>query len=207
MLGSELWNQPRWGCMAQFSHSSRRSSPRCWRSGCWGRRAWRWDRGRSTAQTRSPCEWILCRWPRQHPSCLGCCWTPVAPESGGELYSFHYKISIYVLIKSECLGFQGRTSGSKKLLTVRFGVQPFGTEMPSSYSAGSQRVKGVLEAPRRGFFLKANKRRPCLETLLGKSQGSVHIFCGVWPKMFRCISQAPLNLTEPVSINSMQIAF
>lgn len=63
-------------------------------------------------------------------------------------------------------------------------LKPFGWEMPSSYSEGSQRVKAVLEAPRRGLFLKESKRRSGLETLLEKSQGSVHIFCGVWPKTF-----------------------
>lgn len=91
VFGFELGHRPGWRGMAQFARSCRHSSPRCWRSGCWGRRAWRWDRGRSTAQTRSPCEWILCRWPRLRRMYLGCCWTPVAPESGGGLCSFHFK--------------------------------------------------------------------------------------------------------------------
>lgn len=91
-------------------------------------------------------------------------------------------------------------------------LKPVGWEMPSSYWAGSQRVNGVLEAPRRGLFLKANKRCPCLETLLEKSQGSVHIFCGVRPKMFRCISQAfPPNVSSIRShrpcFHSTQITF
>lgn len=75
-------------------------------------------------------------------------------------------------------------------------LKPFGWEMPSSYSAGSQRVKGVLAAPSRGFFLKASKKRSNLETLLWKSQGSVLIFCGVCPKVSSCILQAS-SYTHP----------
>lgn len=71
------------------------------------------------------------------------------------------------LILSNC--DKDNTRGSRKLLTDRF-VHPFGWEMPSSYSAGSQRAKGVFDAPRRGLFLKGNKKCQCLETLLKKSQ-------------------------------------
>lgn len=187
--GLEFGHPPGWGCTAQFAHSSRHSSPRCWKSGCWGRTAWRWDRDHSTAQIRSPCECTVRRWPLLHLLCLRCCWTPVAPESGGELCGFHLKEAFMFINRSECLGFQGHTSGSKKFLNVWF-LKPFGWEMPSSYSAGSQRVKGVLADPRRGLFLKSNRRCPCLEMLLEKWHGSVHIFCGIWPKMFRSISQA-----------------
>lgn len=74
--------------------------------------------------------------------------------------------------------FTGPTRGSRKLLMVLL-LKPFGCEMPSSYWAGSQRVKGVLEAPSRGFFLEQNKRSCGFETLLEKGRGDVHIACGV----------------------------
>lgn len=45
------------------------------------------------------------------------------------------------------------TKGRILLLTRRSGSQPIGSEIPSWYSAGSQRTKGVLAAPRRVFTL------------------------------------------------------
>lgn len=74
--------------------------------------------------------------------------------------------------------FTGPTSGSRKLLMVLL-LKPFGSEMPSSYWAGSQRVKGVLEAPSRGFFLERNKRSSGFETLLEKARVDVLIVCGI----------------------------
>lgn len=74
--------------------------------------------------------------------------------------------------------FTGPTSGSRKLLMVLL-LKPFGSEIPSSYWAGSQRVKGVLEAPSRGFFLERNKRSSGFETLLEKGRVDVPIVCGV----------------------------
>lgn len=64
----------------------------------------------------------------------------------------------------------GPTSGSRKLLMVLL-LKPLGCEMPSSYWAGSQRVKGVLEAPSRGFFLRGHKRSSGFETSLEKGRG------------------------------------
>ena len=57
-----------------------------------------------------------------------------------------------VLISKFC--FCGHTRGSRKLLNFLFWSQPIGSEMPSSYSAGNRRVKGVLEAPKKGLFLE-----------------------------------------------------
>lgn len=65
----------------------------------------------------------------------------------------------------------GPTSGSRKLLMVLL-LKPFGSEMPSSYSAGSQRANGVLEAPSRGFFLQPNERSPGSEPLIEKRRVS-----------------------------------
>lgn len=57
-------------------------------------------------------------------------------------------------------------------------LKPFGSEMPSSYSAGSQRANGVLEAPSRGFFLQPGKRSADSEGLLEKCRVDVHIARG-----------------------------
>lgn len=57
-------------------------------------------------------------------------------------------------------------------------LKPFGWEMPSSYSAGSQRAKGVFEAPSRGLFLEPHRRSSPSETLLEKRWTSVHIMRG-----------------------------
>lgn len=46
------------------------------------------------------------------------------------------------------------TSGRKWLLTFTLGSQPLGREIPSWYSAASQRVKGVFAAPQRVFSLR-----------------------------------------------------
>lgn len=64
----------------------------------------------------------------------------------------------------------GPTRGSRKLLMVLL-LKPFGSEMPSSYSAGSQRANGVLEDPSRGFLLQPTNRNPGLEALLEKCRG------------------------------------
>lgn len=66
----------------------------------------------------------------------------------------------------------GRTSGSRKLLMVLL-LKPLGWEIPSSYCEGSQRVKGVLEAPRRGLFLQPNRRSSPSGTLLEKRWAAV----------------------------------
>lgn len=80
----------------------------------------------------------------------------------------------------------GPTRGSRKLLMVLL-LKPFGCEMPSSYRAGSQRAKGVLEAPSRGFFLERNKRSWAFETSLEKGLVDVHMACGAR----RRLSKAP----------------
>lgn len=51
-------------------------------------------------------------------------------------------------------------------------LKPFGCEMPSSYSEGSQRANGVFEAPRRGLFLEAHRRSWPSETLLEKRRAT-----------------------------------
>ncbi len=50
-------------------------------------------------------------------------------------------------------------------MTLRLGFQPLGREILSWYSAGSQRVKGVLEDPQRVFFL-GKKTNPLFFFLL-----------------------------------------
>lgn len=46
------------------------------------------------------------------------------------------------------------TRGRRKPLRLLPGVQPKGSDSPSSYSAGSQRARAVLEAPSQGLFLQ-----------------------------------------------------
>lgn len=81
----------------------------------------------------------------------------------------------------------GPTRGSRKLLMVLL-LKPFGSEMPSSYAAGSQRVNGVLADPSRGFLLQPTNRNPGLETLLEKCVVGVHIACGARRPPFNSIS-------------------
>lgn len=50
------------------------------------------------------------------------------------------------------------TRGRMWLFTAWSRVQPLGVEVPSSYSAGRKRRKGVLEAPQRVFFLHERSR-------------------------------------------------
>lgn len=50
------------------------------------------------------------------------------------------------------------TRGRMWLFTSWSRVQPLGVEVPSSYSAGRKRRKGVLEAPQRVFFLHERSR-------------------------------------------------
>ena len=64
-------------------------------------------------------------------------------------------VNNHLHVSTSIWGITRPTSGSMKLLIVL--SPPFGWEIPSSYSAGSQRAKGVLEAPRRGFFLKSKQ--------------------------------------------------
>ena len=45
------------------------------------------------------------------------------------------------------------TKGRILLFIFRLGFQPIGREIASSYSAGSQREKGMLEDPQRVFLL------------------------------------------------------
>lgn len=47
------------------------------------------------------------------------------------------------------------TRGRKKPLRLFLGVQPKGSDSPSSYSAGSQRARAWLEAPSQGLFLQS----------------------------------------------------
>lgn len=63
---------------------------------------------------------------------------PGACISRAGLFSFHWTL----------------TRGTLKPLRLTLGVQPKGTETPSSYSAGSQRTKARLEAPRVGLRLQ-----------------------------------------------------
>ena len=53
----------------------------------------------------------------------------------------------------------GLTRGTGKPLRLTPGVQPKGSEKPSSYSAGSQRTKARLEAPSVGLRLQGRKYR------------------------------------------------
>lgn len=46
------------------------------------------------------------------------------------------------------------TRGRRKPLRLLLGVQPKGSDNPSSYSAGSQRARAWLEAPSQGLFLQ-----------------------------------------------------
>lgn len=52
------------------------------------------------------------------------------------------------------LAHQALTRGTEKPLRLTPGVQPKGSEKPSSYSAGSQRAKARLEAPSVGLRLQ-----------------------------------------------------
>lgn len=67
-------------------------------------------------------------------------------------------------------------------------LKPFGWEIPSSYSAGSQRAKGVFEAPSRGLFLEPHRRSSPLETLLEKGEAGVHTVRGARQPRFKSIS-------------------
>lgn len=64
-------------------------------------------------------------------------------------------------------------------------LKPFGWETPSSYSAGSQRAKGVFAAPSRGFFLEPNRRSSPLETSLEKRRAGVHTTRGARSRAFQ----------------------
>lgn len=76
------------------------------------------------------------------------------------------------------LSVKGLTSGRMKLLTVWL-LKPLGWEMPSAYWAGSQRAKGVLEAPSRGFFLKSQFGNGGLRNLAEGEHIPPAVSCGL----------------------------
>ena len=82
----------------------------------------------------------------------------------------HIYIHIYVYTAvAKCI-----TRGRNRLLTLRLGSQPLGREILSWYSAGSQRVRGVLEDPKSGFFLgKKNEILYLSFSLSGTTMNSV----------------------------------
>ncbi len=66
------------------------------------------------------------------------------------LYTSFYRI--YIIYR-----YEWSTKGRKfPLILLR--LHPLGIDTPSWYSAGSQRVKGLLEDPRRGFCLSKRKK-------------------------------------------------
>lgn len=58
--------------------------------------------------------------------------------------------------------YEYSTKGSICPLTLFLRSQPLGREISSWYSAGSQRVKGVLADPQRVFCLSKEKKNPLL---------------------------------------------